>query len=217
MRPMQSQVRPGPGRCRGAGRGRRKSRRYALAALGLAFALFRGLAGVANAAVAAAPPAPADLAAGQCDIQAAQGGNADFEPAAAVIQVFTVTAAGLTTPSATPTATAGGGLAPGRTPAASGSGPGRLVAILLAVAIALLAGVLSLLAARLSGSRRRPRSRPPAPQAALVQAEPDRRHGPLWIKGLTCLDEKTCGRSISAWTLSIQCCYVPVVSVTVYR
>jgi len=322
---MQSQVRSGPGRCRGAGRGRRTSRRYSLAALGLTFALFCGLAGVANAAVATAPPAPADLAAaaagssevdlswgapvapfalplvgydvyqgassggesaspvnsvpvtatsytatglhcgttyyfevtavyrdgqsppspeasaattanvngtpqpqvvsfpplasrvagvsftvsasassglpvsfgsdsprvcavtgatvttlaaGQCDIQAAQGGNADFEPAAAVIQGFTVTAAGLTTPSATPTATAtatatvGGGLAPGRTPAASSSGPGRLVAILLAVAIALLAGVLALLAARLRGSRRRPRSRPPAPQAARVRAEP---------------------------------------------
>ena len=110
--------------------------------------------------------------AGQCDIKASQGGNADFQPAAAVIQGFTVTAAGLPTPSPTPTATAGGGPTPSPTPTATRTGPGRLVVILLVAAVALLAGILALLAARLTVTRRRPRSRPPAIQAARVQAEP---------------------------------------------
>ena len=123
------------------------------------------------------------LAAGQCDIQASQGGNADFQPAAAVIQGFTVAAAGALTPSPTPSATAGGGptpspkptatsTRPGRLVAMTGTGPGRLVAILLVVAIALLAGMLALLAARLRGARRQPRTRPPVIQAARIQAEP---------------------------------------------
>ena len=120
------------------------------------------------------------LAAGQCDVQAAQGGNADFQPAAAVIQGFTVTPVGtLTTsptpsptPSATPSATASGRPTPSPTPTATGSGSGRLVPILLAVAIALLAGILTLLAARLTVARRRPSTRPPVIQAASIQAKP---------------------------------------------
>jgi hypothetical protein len=98
------------------------------------------------------------LVAGQCNIQASQAGNADFQPAAAVIRGFTVTAAGVLTPSPTPTATS--------------AGSGRLVPILLAVAIALLAGILALLAARLRVARRRPSTRPPVIQAARIQAEP---------------------------------------------
>ena len=120
------------------------------------------------------------LAAGQCDIQAAQGGNAEFQPAGAVIQGFTVTAIGVltpsptpsATPSATPSGTASGGPTPSAAPTATGTGPGRLVPILLAVAIALLAGILTLLAARLTVARRRPSTRPPVIQAARIQAEP---------------------------------------------
>jgi hypothetical protein len=112
------------------------------------------------------------LVAGQCDIQASQAGNADFQPAAAVIRGFTVTAAGVLTPSPTPTATAGGGPTPSPTPTATGAGSGRLVPILLAVAIALLAGILALLAARLRVAPRRPSTRPPVIQAARIQAEP---------------------------------------------
>jgi hypothetical protein len=125
------------------------------------------------------------LAAGQCDIQAAQAGNADFQPAA-VIQDFSVSAAvgptagttptagsgGGPTPSARSTPSSGGGPTASSRPTASGGGPGGLVTILLAVAVALLAGVLALLAARLSGVRRGVRSRPPAPQAARIKAEP---------------------------------------------
>jgi hypothetical protein len=116
------------------------------------------------------------LVAGQCDIQASQGGNADFQPAAAVIQGFTVTAAGVLTTSPTPSATADGGPTPSIKPIAAGTGPGRLVVILLVAAILLLAGILALLAARLSVARSRPRTRPPATQAARIQAE--RQPGP---------------------------------------
>ena len=136
------------------------------------------------------------LAAGQCDIQAAQAGNADFHPAAVVIQGFTVTAASGPTSSSTPRATASGGptssptpratasggptssptpsatASGGPTPTATSTGPGRLVDILLVVAVALLAGILALLAARLRIARRRPRTQPRAIQAARIQAEP---------------------------------------------
>ena len=113
------------------------------------------------------------LAAGQCDIQATQGGNADFQPAA-VIQGFTVTAVGALTPSPTASATASGRPTPSptATATATGAGSGRLVPLLLAVAIALLAGILTLLAARLTVARRRPGTRPPVIQAARIQAEP---------------------------------------------
>ena len=112
------------------------------------------------------------LTAGQCDIQASQAGNADFQPAAAVMQGFTVTASGGPTSSPTPSATASGGPTPSPKPTATSTGSGRLIPILLVVAVVLLAGILALLAARLSGTRRRVRSRPPTPQAARIQAEP---------------------------------------------
>jgi hypothetical protein len=108
------------------------------------------------------------LAAGQCEIQASQAGNADFQPATAVIQGFTVAAVGRDTPTAPAS-----GPTPGHTPTAAGSaGPGKLVAILLAVAVALLTGILILLAARLWGARRQSGPRPPTPPATRVKAEP---------------------------------------------
>jgi len=90
----------------------------------------------------------------------------------------TPTAAGVLNPSPTPTATAGSPT-PGRTPTASSTaGPGRLIAILLVVAIVLLAGILALLAVRLRVTRIRPPSQPSTstPQAARIQAKP--RPGP---------------------------------------
>lgn len=91
----------------------------------------------------------------------------------------TASAGSSVTPSS-PTVPAGagsGGGVPtaGTTPTAS-TGPGRLAVILLAVAVALLAGILVLLAVRLWGARRRPPaqppSHPPTPQAARIKAEP---------------------------------------------
>ena len=49
---------------------------------------------------------------------------------------------------------------------------GQLVPTLLGAAVVLLAGILALLAARLSGHRAECGSRPPTPQAARIQAEP---------------------------------------------
>ena len=97
------------------------------------------------------------LAAGRCEIRAAQGGNADFRPAADVIQGFTVSPAG--------------GFTTGPTPTGRGTGPGKLIVILLTVAILLAAGILALAAAGMRVTRRRPRSLPPAAQAA-IQAKP---------------------------------------------
>ena len=97
------------------------------------------------------------LAAGRCEIRAAQGGNADFQPAADVIQGFTVSPAG--------------GFTTG-TPTGRGTGPGKLIVILLAVAILLAAGILALAAAGMRVIRRRPRSLPPTAQAAAIQAKP---------------------------------------------
>jgi Fibronectin type III domain len=98
------------------------------------------------------------LVAGQCEIQASQGGDAGFQRAAAVIQGFTVSAVGASTPPPKPTAPS--------------NGPGTLVAILLVVAILLMAGILALLAARLKATRPQLHARPPTPQAARIRTEP---------------------------------------------
>lgn len=77
----RNQVRAGHGRRRGADRGGRMPRRYALAGLGLTFALLCGLAGVANAAAAPPEPPPSNLTA-----TAAGGSEADLTWAAPATQ-----------------------------------------------------------------------------------------------------------------------------------
>jgi Fibronectin type III domain len=101
------------------------------------------------------------LAAGRCEVRAAQRGSADFQPAADVIRGFTVTAA--VGPTASPTPTGRGG------------GHGTLAAILLAAG-GLGAVILALAAAGVRVTRRPPRSQPPASGAARVRAE--RQPGP---------------------------------------
>ena len=98
------------------------------------------------------------LVAGRCEIQASQGGDAGFQPAAGVIRGFTVNAVGASSPTPKPTALS--------------TGPGTLVPILLVVAILLMVGTLALLAARLRATRHQLHSRPPTPQAARIQTEP---------------------------------------------
>jgi Fibronectin type III domain len=98
------------------------------------------------------------LVAGRCEIQASQGGDAGFQPAGEVIRGFTVSAVGASTPSPKPSALS--------------TGPGTLVATLLVVAILLMVGILALLAARLKATRHQLHSRPPIPQAARIQTEP---------------------------------------------
>lgn len=91
-------------------------------------------------------------AAGRCEIRASQGRNTHFQPAADVIQGFTVSAASRFTPN--------------HRRAERSTGPRTLAAVLLAV------GILALLAAELKVIRHRLHARPPPTQAARIWAEP---------------------------------------------